>query len=211
VLTHADVQANIALFYGTNPPLAELRAFDVAVVDPDATNITPENYNTKDHELFAYASVGEVNPNKPYFQTIPKAWLKGTNSAWASQVIDQTAPEWPTFFSDNVIAPLWKKGYRGFFLDTLDSYQLIAKTPEERQRQELGLKNTLREVKKRWPEAKLIFNRGFEILPDIHDFAWMIAIESLYQGWDAQQQRFTTVSTNDQTWIKKQANIVTQQ
>ena len=104
-------------------------------------------------------------------------------------MIDQSARVWPAFFSDNVIAPLWAKGYRGFFLDTLDSYQLIAKTPEERQRQELGLKNTLREVKKRWPEAKLMFNRGFEILPDIHDLAWTVAIESLYQGWDEQKHK----------------------
>ena len=144
VVAHANQQTNIALFYGANPPLAELRAFDVAVVDPDSATINPTIYNTHNH----YASVGEVHPNKPYFQAIPKAWLKGTNSAWASRVIDQSAPEWPVFFSDNVIAPLWAKGYRGFFLDTLDSYQLIAKTPEERQRQETGLKNTIREGRK---------------------------------------------------------------
>ena len=41
----AEQQMNVALFYGANPPLAELRAFDVAVVDPDAASITPENYN----------------------------------------------------------------------------------------------------------------------------------------------------------------------
>ena len=94
---------------------------------------------------------------------------------------------------------------------TLDSYQLIAKTPEERQRQETGLKNTIRELKKRWPEATLIFNRGFEILPDIHDLAWTVAIESLYQGWNPQQQQFKAVSANDQVWIKKQAEIIKQQ
>lgn len=211
VVAHANQQTNIALFYGANPPLAELRAFDVAVVDPDSATINPTIYNTHNHELFAYASVGEVHPNKPYFQTIPKAWLKGTNAAWASQIIDQSTPEWPAFFSDNVIAPLWAKGYRGFFLDTLDSYQLIAKTPEDRLRQETGLKNTIREVKKRWPDAKLIFNRGFEILPDIHDLAWTVAIESLYQGWNPQQQQFKAVSANDQVWIKKQAEIIKQQ
>ncbi len=204
----AEQQMNVALFYGANPPLAELRAFDVAVVDPDAVNIAPENYNSKNHELFAYTSVGEVNPNKPYFSAIPKAWLKGSNSLWASRVIDQTATEWPTFFADNVIAPLWAKGYRGFFLDTLDSYQFIAKTPVERQQQEIGLKNTIRELKKRWPDAKLIFNRGFEVLPEIHDLAWMVAIESLYQGWDGQQKSYTTVSAADQTWIKQQAERV---
>ncbi|MGT2493986.1 hypothetical protein ACU4GD_34540 [Cupriavidus basilensis] len=33
---------------------------------------------------------------------------------------------------DKVITPLWQRGFRGFFLDTLDSYQLVAKTDAER-------------------------------------------------------------------------------
>ncbi|MEN9430540.1 MAG: hypothetical protein RJA86_1399, partial [Pseudomonadota bacterium] len=41
VVAHANQQTNIALFYGANPPLAELRAFDVAVVDPDSATINP--------------------------------------------------------------------------------------------------------------------------------------------------------------------------
>jgi len=205
---NAKSSPSVALFYGSNPPLAELRAFDVVVVDPDQPHINPKSYNNLQSQLFAYASVGEAHSTKPYFNKIPAAWLKSQNKAWQSTIIDQANPQWPQFFADTVIAPLWAQGYRGFFLDTLDSYQLIAKTPEQKQQQEQGLKNTIREIKRRWPEAKLIFNRGFEILPEIHDLAWMVAAESLYQGWDANTQRFQAVSQTDRDWLYSQLNKI---
>jgi len=206
--TWANTLPSVALFYGANPPLSELRAFDVVVVDPDQPNINPQQYNSDYSQLFAYASVGEVHPSKPYFEQIPTTWLKGQNSAWQSAVIDQSTPEWPAFFADTVIAPLWAQGYRGFFLDTLDSYHLISKTPAQKAKQELGLKNTIKEIKQRWPQAKLIFNRGFEVLPDIHHLAWMVAAESLYQGWNAQQKSYQAVKTQDKEWLLNQLNKV---
>lgn len=208
---YANSSPSIALFYGANPPLAELRAFDVVVVDPDQAHLNPPKYNNEYSQLFAYASVGEAHATKPYFNQIPKAWLKSQNKAWQSTIIDQTAPQWPQFFADTVIAPLWAQGYRGFFLDTLDSYQLIAKTPQEKAAQEQGLKNTIREIKTRWPKAKLIFNRGFEILPDVHDLAWMVAAESLYQGWNANTQSYQTIKPQDQAWLTGKLNDIHQQ
>ena len=82
--------------------------------------------------LAAYVSVGEVLPTRSYAKDIPAAWLIGENRAWGSRIVDQSQPEWPRFFTESVVAPLWDKGFRTFFLDTLDSYQLIAKTPEQR-------------------------------------------------------------------------------
>ena len=40
-------------------------------------------------------------------------------------------------------------------------------------RQQAGLIATIRAIKARFPDAKLIFNRGFEILPKVHDLAWI--------------------------------------
>ncbi|MFO1390750.1 MAG: bifunctional glycoside hydrolase 114/ polysaccharide deacetylase family protein [Agitococcus sp.] len=210
-LVYANTSPSVALFYGANPPLAELRAFDVAVVDPNHANIHPQSYNSQYSQLFAYVSVGEVHPSKPYFKQIPKSWLKSQNQAWQSTIIDQSVTEWPQFFANTVIAPLWDQGYRGFFLDTLDSYQLIAKTPEQKKQQEAGLKNLIREIKQRWPEAKLIFNRGFEILPEVHNLAWMVAAESLYQSWNAKTQSYQAVTTQDRTWLSQKLQNIHQQ
>ncbi|WP_328805965.1 endo alpha-1,4 polygalactosaminidase [Paraburkholderia solitsugae] len=198
---------SVALFYGANPPVEQLSAFDVVVVEPDA-KFDPRAHAKTHPVWFAYVSVGEVNAHRSYFSAMPSAWLSGENEAWASKVVDQTAPGWPAFFVDKVIAPLWEKGYRGFFLDTLDSYQLIARTDAARAAQEAGLVNVIRAIKARYPKAKLIFNRGFEVLPQVHDLAYVVAFESLYRGWDAGKQRYTEVPQADRDWLLKQAATI---
>ena len=57
---------------------------------------------------------------------MPASWRIATNAAWASEVIDQAAPGWAEFVADTIVAPLWEKGYRGLFRDTLDSYRLAS-------------------------------------------------------------------------------------
>ncbi|MFX7824960.1 hypothetical protein ABTK20_21425, partial [Acinetobacter baumannii] len=84
---------SIAFYYGPNPPLADLQAFDVAVVEPafvrDPAARTRSAANGA-HQLFAYVSLGEVQPSRPYYKQMPPGLLKGDNAAWGSRVIDQT-------------------------------------------------------------------------------------------------------------------------
>lgn len=160
---------------------------------------------------FAYVSVGEVNPNRAYFADVPKAWMPSINKDWESHVVDQTSEGWPDFFVDRVIAPLWQKGYRGFFLDTLDSYQLISHTDAQRAAQQAGLLGVIRDIKRRYPKAQLIFNRGFELLPQLHDQVYMVAFESLYSGWNAGKQVYRQVPQADRDWLLGQARTVRDQ
>jgi len=197
---------SVALFYGAQPPLAELRAFDVAVVDPDHVPATAVAAARR--PLFAYVSLGEVHPSRPWFRELPADWLAGSNPAWGSRIVDQSRPEWADFFLDRIIAPLWQAGYRGFFLDTLDSYQLAYRTPESRAAQQAGLTRIILAIKQRWPEARLIANRGFELMPAVHEAVWMVAAESLYRGWDAAAGRFAEVPEADRQWLRGQLDTV---
>ena len=197
----------VAFYYGANPPWSELQAFDLVVVDPG--HVPDPKLPALTHtRLAAYVALGEVQPSRPYADSIPKAWLRGENKDWGSRLIDQTQPEWPRFFTDKLIKPLWDSGYRTFFLDTLDSYQLFAKTPEERARQETGMVAVIQAVKKSYPEARLIFNRGFEILPRTYTWVESVVAESLFQGYDAGKGRYTTVSEADRTWLLGQLKRV---
>ncbi len=198
---------SIALYYGRDPPLDELAAFDVAVVDPGHVP-DPRAHSSARSSLFAYVSVGEVHPSRAYARDIPQAWKIGANTAWGSILIDQAQPQWPAFFREHVIKPLWDAGYRGFFLDTLDSYQLAAKTAAERARQEAGLAALIAEVKRAYPDARLIFNRGFEILPQTHQYAYAVAAESLFRGWDHARQRYREVPAAERAWLLTQLNRV---
>jgi hypothetical protein len=201
---------SFALFYGAHPPVDQLAAFDNVVLEPDS-GFNPSSQRTSCTEWFAYVSVGEVTPHRKYYAELPKKWLLASNATWASKVVDQSQPGWPAFYVDHVIAPLWARGYRGFFLDTLDSYQLAAKTDDDRERQQAGLVAVIRAIKARYPDARLIFNRGFEILPQVHDLVYAVAFESLYQSWNQAQRSYTEVPPADREWLLAQAKTIREQ
>ncbi len=191
---------SVAVFYGANPPWDELRAFNVVVVEPDH-GFQPKEYKTSTSELFAYVSLGEVLPSRAYAQYIPKDWIIGENKAWESKIVDQTQDEWGEFFLTKIIDPLWRQGYRGFFLDTLDSYQLVQQDQGFQKAQQQGLINVIRKIKQKYPEAKLIFNRGFELVSHVHQEMYALAVESLFQGWNPSLKQFTPVSQHDRDWL----------
>jgi hypothetical protein len=205
---------SVAWFYGEHVPVEQLSRFDTVVVeadsgfDPRIATAATERDTSRCTDWYAYVSVGEVTKDRGYFDAMPKRWLVGRNSAWASAVIDQSAPGWPQFFVEHVIAPLWARGYRGFFLDTLDSWQLIAKTDADRARQQAGLVDTIRALKARYPDAQLILNRGFEVLPEIHGEVAAVAFESLYGRWDPGTRRYGAVPADDRAWLLGQAHTI---
>ena len=202
----AAAAPSVALFYGASPPMDELAAFDAVVLEPDhAPLVLPPGKRTA---WFAYVSLGEVHPTRPYFKAIPAAWKIGVNPAFDSAVIDQAQSAWAEFFCETIVRPLWQRGYRGFFLDTLDSYHLVAKTDAARARQEAGLADVIRLLKKKFPEAKLMFNRGFEILPQVHGLAYAVAAESLYRSYDHGAKKYTEVPAADREWLTGQMKRV---
>ncbi|KVC82789.1 hypothetical protein WI74_05970 [Burkholderia ubonensis] len=192
-----------AFFYGAHVPVIALSSFDSVVVEPDS-DFDPGAADTSRTTWLAYVSVGEVTIARRYFKDIPKAWLRGENRAWGSAVVDQSMPKWPAFYVEHVIAPLWARGFRGFFLDTLDSYQIIAKTDAERARQQAGVVAVIDAIKARFPSARLILNRGFELLPRVHASVYAVAFESLYRGWSQAQRRYTEVTPADRAWLMLQ-------
>jgi uncharacterized protein (TIGR01370 family) len=208
--SEAIPQPTVAFYYGAELPVDELRAFDIVVVEPDH-GFDPTTYRTSTSELFAYISLGEVEPKRRYGQDIPQAWFNGTNRAWGARVVDQTQPEWPAFVVERIVTPLWARGYRGLFLDTLDSYQIAVTKPEEQRRQEEGLAAVIRAIKNTYPDLRLILNRGFEILPDMHREAFAVAVESLYQEWDQAKTQYGEVSQSERDWILGQLKTVTSQ
>lgn len=202
---------SVAFHYAANPPLAELKAFDIAVIEPDHVP-DPKPHRREAavgaSELYAYVSLGEVLPSRAYYKEIPAGILKGENRDWGSSVVDQAHPAWPAFFIERIVAPLWQRGYRGFFLDTLDSYHLIAKTPEARAVQEAAMVATLRALKLRYPQIRLIFNRGFEILPQVNAMVQAVAAESMFRGYDAGRKVYREVPAPDRDWLRGQLDRV---
>lgn len=196
----------VAFFYGANPPLDELAAFDAVVLEPDHARAGPPSRTGT--EWFAYVSVGEVQRSRDWFKALPAAWRVGVNPAFDSVIIDQAQPEWPAFFAERVVAPLWQRGWRAFFLDTLDSYHRVATTAAARARQEAGMVALVRTLRARFPGVKLFFNRGFEILPQVHGDAYAVAAESLFRSYDHGSKRYREVSAAERDWLSGQLRRV---
>ena len=192
----------VALYYGSGIALSEFGNFDILVVDPDHA-AAPGLPAT---QVYAYASVTEVHPTRAYYDQIPAQWKLARNADWQSDVIDQSIAQWPDFFADTVIAPLWQQGYRGFFLDTLDSYRLARDFDEQAQQQ--GLVRVINTLHQRFPGIQLIFNRGFELIPQLPGKVQMVAAESLYRAWNARTGRYEEVPKDARAWLRGQFRTI---
>lgn len=205
-LCHANTKplTSIAFYYGNNLPTNELKAFDVAVVIPNE-DIDPNSYNTEESQLFAYVTIGETDKGAPY-SGLPQQCIIGRNKAWEANIVDQRNTICRKYYLDKIITPLWKRGYKGIFLDTLDSYRIPIKNEKARADYAKGLEKLIASIKKRFPKIKIILNRGFELLPKIHKDVYAVAAESLYRGWNQAQRKDVAVPPNDRSWLLGQFN-----
>ena len=107
----AQASPTVSVYYGKGASLSELALFDISVIESEH-GYDPVAYRKAwpSSELYAYASVAEAGLERKYFAKIPEAWKMARNGAWNSIVIDQTPEQWPAFFAEEVIAPLWNKG-----------------------------------------------------------------------------------------------------
>ncbi|WP_177171736.1 bifunctional glycoside hydrolase 114/ polysaccharide deacetylase family protein [Nitrosovibrio tenuis] len=155
----------------------------------------------KGTKVFAYVSVGEVNWSRSWYSEIPRNWFMASNKEWGSSIIDLTQQGWHDYLVDKYLSRLWEKGYRGFFLDGLESYQISVVEPGGRLIQEKALSNLIKRIHQRFPGVDLILNRGFAILPEVGGYAVALAAESLFQGWDPPSQQYTKVLEPDRYWL----------
>jgi len=187
-----------AFYYGPDIPWNELAVFDLPVVEAAQSDAPPAHLVG---EFYAYVSLGEVLPSRDYASGIKPAWVLGENRDWQSRVLDLTNENLRGYLVEEVIAPLWAQGYRKFFFDTLDSYRLIEGTSGDLEAQREGLRTLITAIAEAFPGARFILNRGFELLPAVHEHVDAVAAESLYQRWVPAEKRYQPVPEEDRKWL----------
>lgn len=194
----ADAAERTAFYYGARVPTDLIAAYDRVVVEPEHVGDLGA-FSAGRAEPVAYLSVGEVARAGAQSKYIQPAWVLTDNLAWSSQVMDLTHDGYRAYLMRRFDA-LWSTGYRAFFLDTLDSYRLGTKgAPAERARQ--ALVAIILEMKRRHPSARLLLNRGFEILAEVKAHVAGVVAESLFDRWDAGKRRYTRVPPKDREWL----------
>lgn len=193
---------SIAFFYGEAPPIDQLRHFDRVVVEAD--HLTPEDFRAlaaAGAAAYAYVSIGELSRSRALHRHLQPAWILGHNAAFGSDILDQSQPGWRALLLARWLEPLWQRHHpAGFFLDTLDSYQAVARTPAARAAQQAGLIATIRALRARFPGARLLLNRGFELLPAIAGLVDGVVAESLVRGHRG-GAGFVPVPPEDREWL----------
>jgi hypothetical protein len=205
VLADTLEQRDIVFYYGSRPPVEDLRHFDQIVVQP--SQILPHEKAALlnlDSLIFAYISFGEIARNSEDMPRIKTKWSIGVNPAWNSLVMNMNDPAWHEYLLEHHFGRLWRDGYRAFFLDTVDSYLIVTSEGKQREEQEKGLVALLAEVKRRFPGCKLILNRGFEVLDRAAKYADGMVAESLFHGFDPVTGKHAPTKKENREWLLKQ-------
>jgi hypothetical protein len=201
----ADALPSIAFYYGDHPPVRQLACFDRIVVESAyLSDGDLQTLQARGGRVYAYVSVGEAEPWRSGYKRMPRSWFLGRNADWNTDITDLANPEYRRFLLDKRFQPLWAHGFRAFFLDTLDSYLAVAPRKLDRQAQQNGLVELVRSIRQRFPSARLIANRGFEVFDRIHGLIDGVAAESLYCAWDPHKKSYVDVTDNDRQWLAAQ-------
>lgn len=194
-----------AFFYGSPIPIVALSKFDRVVVEAENLDDLTA-LRSLGADVFAYVSVGEAEGWRATSRALPMDLFLGDNAAWQSRIADLTQPDWRRYLIEHRMALLWATGYSGFFLDTLDSYQMVAKSPVEQLTQSKALVEIIRAIHQRFPGVKLLFNRGFDVLPEVGQLAVGVVAESLFQSWNPVTKEYVRVGEDERSWLLVRLN-----
>ncbi|WP_430233822.1 endo alpha-1,4 polygalactosaminidase, partial [Nitrosomonas communis] len=145
-----QVNQSIAFFYGRPVPVNLLSHYKQVVVEPENMD-NLNDLHAKGTNVFAYISIGEIHPTRSWYSEIPKSWILGSNEKWGSRIIDLTQQGWHDYLINKYLSKLWKEGYRGFFLDTMDSYQSAVHDADGRLLQEKALASLISRIHQHFP------------------------------------------------------------
>lgn len=196
--------ASVAFYYGRGIP-QEATHYDFIVLQP--SQVSPaelDELKKKGTQPLAYLSIGEVARTAAEMVAVRPEWRLGQNEHWDSVVLDVRRPEVQLFLVEMMAAAAWRQGFKGFFLDTLDSYRLT----EEGRSDESGFQQALVAVIQRlattFNKPTLILNRGFEFASRVSEQIQAVAFESLYSRYSVADDDYRAVPPNDREWLLAQ-------
>lgn len=170
-------------------PAEVLKVYDWVVLDADNPHLATLRQTLprgRQPRFLAYISVGEIEPYRGYFTAL-KPYALCKNPTWGSYVADLRCPEYLDFLLSTIIPEIVRRGFDGFLLDTLDSYELCV-PEEEWQAFEKAEISFIQELRVRYPEKLIVINRGFAIVSEVAPYIDGFLCEGLYRGLDARKR-----------------------
>lgn len=189
--------------YSALPDLEELKRFDEVIVSPYA-RVDVHSLVRSAQIPYAYLSIVEIAADARYRadairRGIP---LLDRNETWNSDVVDVSSPAWTDYVVNVLAAEAVAMGFRGFFLDTADSVALAEKrNPGKAAEYRAGLVRLIKTLHQKYPDRRIILNRGFAILGDVLPDVNGVLVESLFRKYDFAQQTYVPESPQGTEWL----------
>lgn len=184
--------ANWVVFYGQDAELTAFDGFEVIVLDPafrpDITPLVERGATT-----LGYISLGEISQTGPYFGLIrDRAVLLRENANWrGSFAVDARRRSWMRLIIDEAIPQILAKGYRGLFLDTLDTLvHLEDSDPQTYRGMRRAAARLVKEIRRAYPTIPLMMNRGYALLPELVDTVDAVLAESFMTTYNFETKTY---------------------
>ena len=166
-----------------HPPLAPLRAAGATT--------------------YGYVSIGEIERTRPHFAEAAAAGLLlDANPNWPdSRFVDLRRPEWEALLLDRILPAVLEQGFDGVFLDTLDNAGFLeARDPARCAGMTQAAVRLVLAMHRRFPDAKLMLNRAYEIQPLVCAALDSVLAEGVYGGYDFARKRCRLQTPADVRW-----------
>ncbi|MEZ5354036.1 MAG: endo alpha-1,4 polygalactosaminidase [Bryobacteraceae bacterium] len=175
-----------AVCYSERPTAGELAPFGLLVLD-DRHHPPLEPLRAEGKTLLGYLSIGEVEKTRPYFAAARReGLLVEENPDWkGSYRVDMRNRRWRWRVVNQIVPALLRMGFHGVFLDTADvAGYLEEKDPKRFAGMRKAAVDLVREIRKRHPAAKVMMNRGFDLLPELAGELDAVLAESTRARYD---------------------------
>ena len=203
-----EVKKSALVYYGEDLSYYKASKYDYIITQPYSLDTAAYGFSLYKERIYVYVSIGELDSDTKAYNKLDKHWIAAKNKAWKSVVLDIRDKNYQRFLFEEIIEPLRKRGFENFFFDTLDSYNFYAKTKKQKKACEAALADFIHRFHKRYPKSRLIVNRGFEIIPRIHDDIAALLFESYYRGIDVKDLSYKKVSKEERKWLDDKLAVV---
>lgn len=164
----------------------EMLDYDVGII---SGNIGPNGLQKlKDAGVWTirYISFGEDNPLRTGDGLGPGGFASYylyddedkpiPNGDWGSYYTDPGSPAWREFLFEDIQSVV-DDGYDGIFIDTVDSVDRFPETFND-------MCDLIMTVHEKWPDLKLVLNRGFTVVPTVYEALDGVMFELFSTAYD---------------------------
>ena len=182
-------------YYGSDA-MAEMSDFDIAIIES-------RSHKKEDIEMLkkagvwtvGYVTIGEDDQlNKgdgkgpggyaSYYMDADWDGKPDMNVNWNSYYVNAGSPLWQDIIINKRVKEVIEKGCDGIFMDTVDTVDIY---PETKQ----GMIDLIRKIREKYPEIKIVQNRGFGVLEETAEYIDAIMYEDFSIDYDWQTDTYS--------------------